>query len=62
MNSRTYAASHWITDRQSVIAEIEKQVDELFEGRTSGAFICDIRGPYGSRNSNTKELPAASSQ
>jgi hypothetical protein len=57
MNSDTYAIVHWVTDRQTVMNEIEKQVDKLLEGRTAGTFIVDVHGPYGSRNEDVKELP-----
>ena len=59
MNSDTYATVHWVTERQTVMSAIEKQIDKLMEGRTTGTFIVDVHGPYGSRNENVRELPSA---
>lgn len=59
MNSNTYASAHWATDRQTVVNEIESQVDQLLKGKTTGVFIVELRGLMGSRNSDVKELPPA---
>jgi FKBP-type peptidyl-prolyl cis-trans isomerase 2 len=57
MNSETYASAQWVMDRERIIQGIEKQLEKLLEGRTTGAFIVDVHGPYGSRNEDVKELP-----
>ena len=58
MISDTYASFKWRTDRKAVMDAIERQIDQLLDGHSTGTFIVDVHGRYGSRNENTKELPA----
>lgn len=56
MKSDTYATCAWMQSRQDILAQIERQIDELLDDAAAGCFIVDVHGPYGSRNENTKEL------
>jgi len=46
----------WVTDRKSVLYWIEKEIDQLLDGSTTGCFIVKLKGPMSSDEVAAEEI------